>query len=243
MIEHFVVPIFSDTWWAGIVFSIFFIGIPIIFGKLLPEKSQNRFGFFIGILLLATALSVHPYMAYEGIWDLRSSLPLQLCALSGFLSGIAFFYRNQIVYELLIYWGIPGAFHSLLTPEMSLGGSSFIVAEFYVAHAGILLSALYLTFVSGMKPREHSWFKIFLYTQLLLLAVGGINLLLDANYMYLCKKPIANNPLVIGDWPLYVLILDLAGLIHFFIIYLLYKFTGNLKKVQINSTFSQATES
>ncbi len=38
--------------------------------------------------------------------------------------------------------------------------------------------------------------------------------------MYLCTKPIANNPLLIGEWPWYLLNIELTALLHFFIIYL-----------------------
>ena len=44
--------------------------------------------------------------------------------------------------------------------------------------------------------------------------------MINANYMYLCIKPIANNPILIGEWPWYIISIELAGLLHFFIIYL-----------------------
>ena len=45
------------------------------------------------------------------------------------------------------------------------------------------------------------------------------NMLLDANYMYLCQKPIVDNPLVIGEWPYYIIFIELIALINFWLLY------------------------
>lgn len=81
------------------------------------------------------------------------------------------------------------------------------------------MSALYLTLVLGMRPRKGSWWRIAIWTQPVLVVIGLFNWVLDANYMYLCEKPIANNPFVFGNWPWYIIGLEIAGLIHAIIIY------------------------
>jgi len=70
-----------------------------------------------------------------------------------------------------------------------------------------------------MKPRKNSWWKIFLWTQLLIPIIGTINWFLNANYMYMCTKPIAENPLLFGEWPWYFIGMEIAALLHFFMIY------------------------
>ena len=116
--------------------------------------------------------------------------------------------------------GIPGAFHSLMTPEFTIGKSGLLFYEYYLSHRGIILSAIYLTWILGMKPRKGSWWKVFFWSQLLLPVICTINWILNANYMYLCTKPIVNNPLLIGEWPWYFLSVELTALLHLFIIYL-----------------------
>mgnify|MGYP000625046896 CR=1 FL=1 len=49
--------------------------------------------------------------------------------------------------------------------------------------------------------------------------IGTINWLLDSNYLYLCDKPIVNNPLIVGDWPWYIVFLEIIALIHFWLLY------------------------
>jgi hypothetical integral membrane protein (TIGR02206 family) len=224
MIEHYVVPLFSNLWWIGLLFSALFIALPILIVRNKPEQYQLKFGFWLGVFLLMLSLSIHPYMALKGKWVLQSSLPLQLCSMSALLSGFIFFYRSQILFECLLYWGLAGAIHSILTPEMSLGNDTFLIFEYYAAHAGIILSALFLAIIHGEKPRKHSWLRVFGITQVVIILIGGVNYLLDSNYMYLCKKPAVDNPFVIGDWPFYVIVLEIVGLVHFFIVYQGFKF-------------------
>ena len=56
-------------------------------------------------------------------------------------------------------------------------------------------------------------------SQLLIPSIGLVNWMLDANYMYLCKKPIVENPLLIGDWPIYIIFIELFALINFWLLY------------------------
>ena len=107
-----------------------------------------------------------------------------------------------------------------MTPEFTSGKSGLLFYEYYLSHGGIILSAIYLTWILGMRPRKGSWWKVFLWSQLLLPVIGLINWIVNANYMYLCTKPIVNNPFLIGEWPWYLLNIELMALLHFFIVYL-----------------------
>ena len=37
--------------------------------------------------------------------------------------------------------------------------------------------------------------------------------------MYLFEKPQADNPLLIGDWPYYIIFIELIALINFWLLY------------------------
>jgi uncharacterized membrane protein YwaF len=52
--------------------------------------------------------------------------------------------------------------------------------------------------------------------------VGIANRLLDANYMFLCQRPMVDNPLVIGDWPYYLIAFVVAGALHYVVLTLLF---------------------
>ncbi|MEE9167754.1 MAG: TIGR02206 family membrane protein [Candidatus Neomarinimicrobiota bacterium] len=213
------IPIFSPLWWQANIVTAVLIATIIFIGKRLSPKYRNRLAVILAVVLLSRWILYHPYVMWLGKWNVRSNLPLHMCGLSALLSGTVLIWRNQWAYEFLYYWGIPGAFHSLLTPEFTSGSEALLFQEYFVAHGGIIASALYLTLVLRMRPRKGSWWRVTLWTQPVLVVIGVVNWLLDANYMYLCEKPIANNPFVMGEWPWYLLGLEIAGLLHVLIIY------------------------
>ena len=220
MIPHETIEIFSALWWKTNCITIGIIILTLFIGKKVSVNNKRLLAKIIGTILIFRAIGIHFYLDYLETWKIESSLPLHLCGLSSILSGLVLFWRKQLLYECLYFWGLAGAFHALLSPEFTNGTQGLLYYEYFLSHGGILLSALYLTIVLGMQPRQQSWLKIFLYTQLILPIIGLINIILNANYMYLCIKPIANNPLLFGEWPWYFLGIEIAAFIHFFIIYL-----------------------
>ena len=230
MIPHETLEIFSSLWWQSNTITFLLILTLLFLGKCIKVNNREKLARFIGMVLIMRTVGIHFYWSHLGIWTIESSLPFHLCGLSAILSGIVLFWRNQLAYECLYYWGIVGAFHSLLTPEFTIGRNGLLFYEYYLSHGGIILSALYLTFLLGMRPRKGSWLKIFLWSQLLIPIIGCINWILKSNYMYLCIKPIANNPFLIGEWPWYIIGIEFAAILHFIIVYIPFAYVYRLEK-------------
>ncbi len=217
---HEILEPLSAIWWQTIVWLTVIIGGILFVAKKLNKDQLELLAKMIGVILIARSILVNPYVANLKGWDIYNNLPLHLCGLSAIISGIIMFYRKQWMYECLYYWGIPGAFHAFLTPEFTQGTEGLLFLEYYIAHGGIILSALFCTLYLGFSPRKGSWWRIFLWTQLFLPIIGGFNWLIDANYMYICAPPIVDNPFIIGDFPEHLIGLEIAGLLHFAIVYL-----------------------
>jgi uncharacterized membrane protein YwaF len=86
-------------------------------------------------------------------------------------------------------------------------------------HGSLILVPLYLMFVMNYKLRILSWWSTFLRAQILVVIVFLLNLILGTNYMFLLSKPLVNNPLILGDWPFYILFVQLIGFLHIVVIY------------------------
>ena len=220
MIPHTTIEIFGSDWWLGNISTIAVIIAIIFFGKQSNHSTQDKIAKLIGAISLFRWIFIQLYSVYVDSWSLQSSLPLQMCSFSSLFCGIVMFYRKQEFYEFVYYMGIASAFHSLLTPEFTMGNEGYFFFDYYLNHGTIALVPLYLTLVMKFRPRKYSWYSTFLFAQILLIIAGITNWLIDANYMYLCQKPIVNNPFVMGEWPWYILSLQFAGLLHFFLLYL-----------------------
>ena len=53
--------------------------------------------------------------------------------------------------------------------------------------------------------------RTLLFIAAMMLPIGLVNWLTDANYMYLCARPEVDNPLVFGIWPWYIVSVMLIG--------------------------------
>tara|TARA_Y100001968_G_scaffold180803_1_gene165614 strand:+ start:1491 stop:2216 length:726 start_codon:yes stop_codon:yes gene_type:complete len=216
-VEDYIINPFSQEWIVTnsiTLLSIFFI---IYIGKNIMTSKINKIklGYVIGVILVLRFFASHLYQIYGDPfrWNLMESLPLQLCGMSAIISSILLFRFNQFFYEFLVLLGLPGAIISLLTPEMTMGYSPFLLVEYFVSHGGIVLSAFYLTIVLGHKPSLGSWKKIAVASQVVLLFSHLANLWLNktypdapvlANYMYTVIPPHVDLPLLIWDSYYYV---------------------------------------
>ena len=210
--EDYIIDPFSLEWIITNLITLISILIVIHIGKNILDNNDNKIklGYIVGAILLARFFTSHLYQVY-GVpfrWNLMESLPLQLCSISAIISSISLFRFNQFFYEFLILLGLPAAIISLITPELTMGYSPFLLVEYFISHGGIVLSALYLTFVLGARPRIGSWIKITIASQVVLLLAHSMNLWLNklypdasavANYMYTIIPPQVDLPLLVWD--------------------------------------------
>jgi len=231
-VEHYIIKFLSTEWMLVNFFTVGTILLVLRFSLKIQSKEERiRIGKIIGFILLARLAFIHPYQLYLGRWDIVHSLPLHLCGISAILSGILFFRFNQFLYEFLILIGIPGALQALFTPELTLGYDRVLLVEYFISHGGIILSGLYLTFALNNKPRVGAWKGVIIYPQLLLLFVHFINSSIGSNYMYTVNKPIAANPLIVGDHPYYYIGFEVIGILHIMLFYYLFSINSNKKLI------------
>ena len=71
-----------------------------------------------------------------------------------------------------------------------------------------------------MKFTQRGIIQSFLFINILVLIIGAINLILDSNYMFLCAPPDVNNHFLIGQWPYYLLVLEVVFFVYGYVLYL-----------------------
>ena len=93
----------------------------------------------------------------------------------------------------------------------------------HLQHSIIILNVLWIIFAYNMRFNIKGIFQAFIFTNILVVLVGSINFFLEANYMFLCSPPLVNNPLLIGEWPYYLLVLEIVFFIYGYLLYLPFK--------------------
>ena len=213
----------SSTWWIGMSLSILVsFGIIQIAIRIPPDKRKILM-MILGFTLISIELMQQLYLNHLGLWSLKTSLPIHLCGISGILAGIMMFRSSYYGFEFLALIGSPGALHALLTPQLNHGTIPFLIFKYYVSHVGIILVPLFFAIVLGYRIKRSSWYRVLLLCQVLLIIIGLTNYFIGANYMYLAEKPLVNNPMVLGEWPWYILGFEILGLVHILIFYYGYR--------------------
>ncbi len=224
MTGHHVIPLLSPIWYWGVLLSILYVGGVIYVRRYLSLNAQHILPLYLGKILLVFLVAVHAYYwLASGFASIEESLPLQLCAITQMFCVVALLYKNQLAFEFTLLLGMPAAMHSIATPEMTHGFDAYLLFDYYFSHASQVLAPLVLLFYCGMRPGAQSWWRVFLMVNAILIVVFCIDWLIGANYIYLMEKPSANNPLLIGPWPWYIIGVELAGLVHILLFYLIFR--------------------
>ncbi len=218
---HVVIDPLSQLWWEGLISSTIGIILMILLFRKPLQAHQTLFMKTLSLILFFSWIYGH----YNALfitknWNFQYNLPLHLCRISIIIGMITLWKPKQWMYEWLLFLSIPSGIHSILTPEFTQGLSTYLIFDYYFVHAALIFIPLFLTFNRGMLPRRDAWRRSFLYVQIPFVIIFLLNFYLDSNYMYLAEKPMVNNPFLIGDWPWYIIGLELVLILHIAIIHL-----------------------
>ena len=197
----------SEEWQRNNLIALTFMFALIFVGRFLNKKQNSFVLYTMGVILMFSSIYI-PLRSYlSGNWNLATDLPLHLCGISALIcSVLPFLKRKQALFDFVFYTGIIGGIMSMLTPQMnSFDGSQFAYLEYYVRHSIILVMPIFLLQNYGMELSRKSMINTFLNLNILLIIIMPFNFYVGGNYMYLAEPPQVNNPLVIGEWPYYVL--------------------------------------
>jgi hypothetical integral membrane protein (TIGR02206 family) len=129
--------------------------------------------------------------------------------------------KSYTIYEFAYLLGIPGAMQALLTPDAGIYGfPHFRFFQVFISHGAIVISALYMTFVAGYRPRVTSLWRVGLIANLYMIAVGIVNTLIGSNYLYIAHKPATASILdALPPWPWYILWIEGIGIASILLMY------------------------
>ncbi len=141
--------------------------------------------------------------SHEGVHV--ANLPLQLCDLAVWSTVWACIKPAPILVEFAYFVGLAGAGMALLTPDLWSPWPSYPAIYFFVAHGGIVVAVAVLVFGRAAPLNRSTPWRAFGLLLAYTAAVGGLDAILGANYMYLCRRP-KNASLLdaFGPWPVYL---------------------------------------
>jgi hypothetical integral membrane protein (TIGR02206 family) len=172
-----------------------------------PRERQLRGvwgGFVIGVNLWSIV-----YWFLPARFDIRESLPLQLCDLACMVAAVAMLTRQRWAHTLLFFWGIGLSTQAFITPTLKyhIGHMEFWL--FWLVHLSIVGSAIYLLAVRRYRPTIRDLIFAIAISAMWVGAMLILNPILGSNYGYVANTLPQNRTVIdaLGPWPLRIFIL------------------------------------
>jgi len=238
-VEHVMLTTADTEWWiGGGIFGLY--GLIVLFlarhwkGQ---EDKLVRMERAWGFALLALLVIKHINLLAIGQWNVYDNLELHLCGFSRMMSILLLAFGLRWAFYPLFFWGIVGGIHSLLTPELTSGGSPFMFFEYYVIHGGIIIIPLYFVFARNYMVGRWTWVKILGVNLAMMPPIYAINRIigegangLKANYQFLIDPPAVENIFIQGEWPWYLLNFIVVGALHYIVLTAI--FWGRIRRAE-----------
>lgn len=209
------------------------VAIPVglcLWATRLPHVA-HRIAIGIASVLVLNKLAVFTFACVYNTVPWLERLPMHLCDWVTFIAAAALVLKRQTLYELTYFWGLAGTLQATITPDLPFGFPHFYFFTFNISHSGILIAAAFLTFGLHFRPKAFSIIRAFLWLQGYLVTTVMVNLITGQNYGYLCRKPV--NPSLLdhlGEWPWYILSLEILALAFFVVYYLPFGIYNRIRK-------------
>ena len=189
------------------------VAVPFI-GKKFLNKEQQKMVLW-AMLVFMVGQEVVDYWNRTHVRDLTLALdlPLHFCHLSLIFAVYLLIRPSKYLYEITYFWGLGGALQSMITPDMTDFDNYLAVFLFNAHHAMIILVCIWLAVINGYRCRKGAILRTMILTNIVIWPVWFIDWVEDANYMFLMERPPTESPLVFGDWPMYIINVEVVGFI------------------------------
>ncbi len=206
----------------GAMLLIVLLNLSLLRFKNADEKTRSRVRWTMAIILWANEIAWHAWNYAVGRWTIQEMLPLHLCSVLVWTGAIMLMTKNYHIYEFMYLMGIGGAIQALATPDLGIYGyPHFRFFQTFISHGLIVTSAIYMTVVEGFRPTWKSLWRVFVWVNVYAGIVFLINSAIGSNYLFINRKPPTASLLdVLPDWPIYIIFLELIGLLTVFLLYL-----------------------
>ena len=183
------------------------------------ERLARQAGRALGCALLINELTWYVYkVRVEGV-RFPEGLPLQFCDFALWSTILALLTLKPSIYEIAYFAGLAGSSMAVITPDLWAPALSYPTFYFFLAHAGLASSVLYMTWSGLLRPRPGSLWRALIAANLFAAVAGAFNTIFHTNYMFLCRKPASFSLLdYLGPWPVYLFAGEALALVLFLLL-------------------------
>jgi hypothetical integral membrane protein (TIGR02206 family) len=202
--------------------SILLVNLFLIPLKDSDQKTKRTVRWTLAILLWLDELAWHIWNLTIGKWSIQYMLPLNICSILIWLSGLMMISKNYKIYEFAYFLGIGGGIQYLLTPDLGIYGfPHFRFFQTFISHGLLITLPIYMTIVEGFRPTWKSILRVIVCVNIYMIIIFVINNLIGSNYLMINSKPSTPSLLdILPSWPYYLIFMELIGIATFVLLYI-----------------------
>ena len=213
----------SFFWFVG--FAVLALMAVFLFFLAPKEGSKKwiQWKKILGIIIFLNQAFYWVSSISDGTFTLQESLPLHMCGVSQLMLFAFLVFDVRKVFPILVFWGPLGGIQAFLTPALSSEPTWPYILQFYFAHSFVVLIPIYLMVRGGERLPSGTFWRTILITNISGFIMMAINASLGSNYWYVNQPPPVNHPLVQGEWPFYLIGMEAAVVVLFFLFSLAFR--------------------
>jgi hypothetical integral membrane protein (TIGR02206 family) len=183
--------------------------------------TRRNVRYTMAAVLVFNELTWHVWAYHYTGWSIQTMLPLHICSALVWVGAYGLVTLNPFIYEFMYFMGIAGPLQAVLTPDAGRYGlPHFRAVQTLASHGLLIIAALYLTRVEGMRPTWASVRRVIVGTFLYIVAVTVVNVIIGSDYVWTLAKPPTESLLdKFGPWPWYLVPMIAAGVVNVLILY------------------------
>jgi hypothetical integral membrane protein (TIGR02206 family) len=194
-------PNFSPAHIAWLSTALLLIFVTLLIYRRWTQRVKDRFKKAAVIFIIIAEISLWVWEGVLGHYDIRYSLPLQLCNISVFIEFCAVFIKKSaLVKEFAYALSMPSALAALITPGWYAPFFTFQYLEPALAHTLLVLIPVLIVWGDGFRPDYRRLPKVCGLLIVCIAAAVAANLHLGSNYMFLAYVPRDTTLVIFETW-------------------------------------------
>jgi hypothetical integral membrane protein (TIGR02206 family) len=188
----------------------------------------------LAALLLADWIAYLAMFYVNGWLALGNVLPLNLCDWATIAVVVTLIHPNQRSFELSYFWALAGTLLASITPDLAYDFPDPRFVFYFLYHAIIISSVLYMAFGLGMRPVAGSIRRVVVWTLAYIAVAGTADWALGTDYGFLRSKPtVATVFDAMLPWPWYIAECFAMGVAAMLLLYAPYFIADRLRRPRL----------
>jgi len=192
----------------------------IIFFKIKNQKLLNDVLLFSVIINLITFNII---LIGTDQFDIKNHLPLHLCYLTEVAILATYFFNSKLLISWIVLNGLGGGITGFTNSNLDLNVPIIEFIHLYLSHFNLLLFSI-ITFKKKFIITKINFIKSIIINASIFFLIIILNNKIGSNYWFTLDKPEGNNLTnILPDWPIYLFVMIIIGIISYFITYNLFR--------------------